>query len=94
MNTKYTRGPWTVNLNGKEPVVGFDCKDGGPLLPIAPVVSGSDVEMIHANAKLIAAAPELLEALIELLVADTQSNSQRKRVAKTRARTVIAKAVS
>jgi hypothetical protein len=64
MNTKHTLGPWALDLSGKGPVVGYDCEDGGPLLPIAPIVSGKDDGMIEANAKLIAAAPELLEALV------------------------------
>lgn len=58
MTTKHTPGPWTVSDNhGKryiEPV--------GDNAPVAMICRGHD-DAYSANANLIAAAPELLEAL-------------------------------
>lgn len=75
-NTKFTEGPWKVisgvhedsgemydagetwvNVNGPDGVIA-DCLHGGCL--------SADEDEALANAKLIAAAPELLEALKEL----------------------------
>jgi hypothetical protein len=76
METKFTPGPWTV-INGNElfPTVVFKdvevpAEDIGTLNYPHPhiVVNESHNQMmdsINANAKLIAAAPDLLEALIE-----------------------------
>lgn len=63
----HTPGPWTLNTNLRTPVVGIDCEDGGPLLPIVETVSGYNVKQAEANACLIAAAPDLLLALEMLL---------------------------
>lgn len=64
--SKHTPGPWRVGGKGEylnqlniEPCVG--------------VAYGHDIELI-ANARLIAAAPELLEALEELLYARTDKS--------------------
>lgn len=68
--TGFTQGPWTLNVqDGKFliPMVGIDLGDGGGLLPIVETVHGYDTEQCEANAQLIAAAPELLDAL-KLLV--------------------------
>lgn len=69
---KHTPGPWALNPIGRNPIVGFDCGDGGALLPLVHSVHGFDEKVAMANARLIAAAPELLEAcqsLLELTVA-------------------------
>ena len=63
MNTKHTPAPWTVNPKAKTNI-----RHGN--LTIANCSSthdGSRAEEEIANAKLIAAAPDLLEALQELL---------------------------
>lgn len=63
MNTKHTPAPWTVNPKAKTNI-----RHGN--LTIANCSSthdGSRAEEEIANAKLIAAAPELLEALEELM---------------------------
>lgn len=42
-------------------MVAIDLGDGGDLLPIVDMVSGYDLEQCAANARLIAAAPDLLK---------------------------------
>lgn len=64
---KHTPGPWSINPKGGTPMVGIDLQDGGELLPIVEVVYGYNNAEAKANAHLIAAAPELLEALKNLL---------------------------
>lgn len=63
--SKHTRGPWTIHPKWGQPAVGVDVGDGGPLLPIAEVVGGQNKTAAKANARLIAAAPDLLAALRE-----------------------------
>ncbi len=61
---KHTQGPWFANTDVFEPVV--TNSDGTQIALLGEVSgtveSGQDAECIH-NARLIAAAPELLEAL-------------------------------
>ena len=65
--SKHTRGPWTLNPSMEMPVVGVELKDGMPLLPIVETVSGRDETQARENARLIAAAPELLGACLLLI---------------------------
>lgn len=71
METKHTPGPWTATEEGKVAQV------GGGFVPIrtpfradafvdGPNRSDHPEEELSANARLIAAAPELLAALVEL----------------------------
>ena len=56
--SKHTPGPWAIYVNApSDIVIRKMSKDGYELCSIARVSSG------YANARLIAAAPELLEAL-------------------------------
>lgn len=65
--SQHTPGPpWTLNKGNRKPMIGFDVKDGGPLLPIVPEVHGYCVAEAKRNARLIAAAPDLLAALKDL----------------------------
>lgn len=77
MSTKHTPGPWTVTVNGiKSPdghIVFFD-KSGGPH---------------ESDAKLIAAAPDLLAALDEMVNTGGWMASDPRAIA---ARAAIAKA--
>lgn len=59
----HTPGPWTVNKSGKQPIVGKELNDGQPALPLVTAVHGYNATQARANARLIAAAPDLLFAL-------------------------------
>ena len=62
MNTKHTPGPWLIgHADGKTPMRVYS--QAGTLIADCDGGSPSDVKM--ANAQLIAAAPELAEALRE-----------------------------
>lgn len=63
----HTPGTWSINPKGGTPMVGIDLQDGGELLPIVEVVYGYNNAEAKANARLIAAAPELLDALRNLI---------------------------
>ena len=92
MNTKHTPAPWTVNPKAKTNI-----RHGN--LTIANCSSthdGSREEEEIANAKLIAAAPELLEAL-EKIADGTEPCTEREAfifidIAKSIAREAIKKA--
>lgn len=65
---KGTPGPWEAKYNGHY----MDIRTKGDCLSFASTHMNSymniDANVMDANAKLIAAAPELLEALIDILV--------------------------
>ena len=66
MSEKYTPGPWNANFTRfSRWVVGFHITDPkhGSLRPICEM-GAMNPDEIAANARLIAAAPELLEALM------------------------------
>lgn len=64
MNTPYTPGPWKLNFeNSNEIVADFGGQDITVALAHGPAGMWGEVQYEHAaNARLIAAAPELLEA--------------------------------
>lgn len=66
MKTQFTPGPWAFSPNFSKPVVGKPLNDGGPMLPICNTVGGLDNEQCRANARAIAALPELVAALVRL----------------------------
>jgi hypothetical protein len=67
MSVQHTPGPWQVNSNDPLHVCDADGESRG-CSPIAFVQVGNDGRWTaKANARLIAAAPELLERLEELL---------------------------
>jgi len=78
MNTKHTAGPWTLEPDYKgylKGTIDVSSKDHGGLATVVWVMSndasiGEKSPECEANARLIAAAPELLEALQQLLVWD------------------------
>lgn len=61
MSAKHTQGPWIYGWGGGVLLV-FDAK-GGPTIAGIPYNDEKDSPLAEANARLIAAAPELLEAL-------------------------------
>ena len=87
--SKHTPGPWKygAELSSRtgEWLISFDAGNRGRGIGIAETRPGSGQE--EANARLIAAAPELLEALEELL-AETRING----AFADKARAAIAKA--
>ena len=64
MSAKHTPGPWVFAWGGGHALV-FDAK-GGPTIAAVPYDDAPDAALAAANARLIAAAPELLEALVSL----------------------------
>ncbi len=86
---QYTAGPWIVCSGNARQIFNIECKDdGNDFLPIA-TLRGSDRE---ANAKLIAAAPDLLEALELLTDSQKGLNLQQWKEATEKAKQAIAKA--
>lgn len=65
---KGTPGPWARESAGRGigPVSADDDQSYGMVIPVAYVDFGESDEVQNSNAKLIAAAPELLEALQDL----------------------------
>lgn len=76
MSAKHTPGPWAVQKYVADPVTGEECSGGtrGNLAERSRVVAADEPTMVvadvarlgsdaPANARLMAAAPELLEAL-------------------------------
>lgn len=90
MNTKHTRGPWS-DRNGR--IFQTDREE----LTIANVGRAFDGDYSPANARLIAAAPDLLAALQDVLAMPdfdgTRATSIVRRDAKHAARAAIAKAL-
>ena len=59
---KYTSGPWRVDNNHGSLWVESDCEN-----LVVQVAKGIGSELDHANARLIAATPDLLASLEEVL---------------------------
>jgi hypothetical protein len=68
--SKYTPGPWFAVVNGFGSncvgAFGFDTDDGTQLLANVREYGAIDFSTAKANARLIAASPDLLEALEEI----------------------------
>ena len=80
MSEKYTPGPWNANFTRFSGwVVGFHITDPkhGSLRPICEAydkTGAMNPDEIAANARLIAAAPELLEACLAMIEWDDREN--------------------
>ncbi len=68
MKAKHTPGPWTLHPTALHPAVrSVGTPDAGPRrICTVGTMNGNPVD--KANARLIAAAPEMLDALIALLI--------------------------
>lgn len=66
---KGTPGPWVADKTSRAigPISRDDDQSYGILIPVAWVEFDTEVEIQASNQNLIAAAPELLEALIKLV---------------------------
>jgi Ser/Thr protein kinase RdoA (MazF antagonist) len=89
MSTKHTPGPWSNDGDYIRAAAGNNRPD---LVRIAEVFAGWTQEQTNANARLIAAAPELLAALQEILAAQSL-RALRRTTTERIARAAIAKAV-
>lgn len=86
---KFTPGPWVIQRgNSSNPMVGTD------EVSVAEVLDDvhPDTEQQEANARLIAAAPALLAALIELYDATTDGRSEVILAARATARRAMGQA--
>lgn len=59
--SKHTPGKWDVNSDGTTVTIGGQC------VIVAPAPDGATMAEVRANARLIAAAPKMLEELARLL---------------------------
>ena len=60
--SKHTKGKWEVEICGETLATYIVTKDNENIAQLSWTVFGADREEIDANARLIASAPELLEA--------------------------------
>lgn len=63
MKTKHTPGPWLAYYGSSEELVTIIDSQNEDICELAPFVDDYSEEEMNANAKLMAAAPEMLEAL-------------------------------
>jgi hypothetical protein len=63
MPSKHTPGPWVAELQGNDWKVSHEWEGGLAFVAEQPIRSQRNPEKTEANARLIAAAPDLLEAL-------------------------------
>jgi hypothetical protein len=73
MNTQHTPGPWHVGVRQAEKIV-YDST--GWAVANATVYHGeNDIEQVNANARLIAAAPDLLDALQRIAAGEVMTGN-------------------
>ena len=60
---QHAPGPWRVGEHGDMVAAGRDCVDGGDIVCMYPQLHDASMRYWKANARLIAAAPDLLAAL-------------------------------
>lgn len=91
---KGTPGPWVASKTGRGigPISGLDDQSFGMIIEVAYVEFDPEIEIQVANANLIAAAPELLEALQNMVEA-YQYEASIDNPALLSARAAIAKAL-
>ena len=69
MTQKHTPAPWKLGRNGKQSYRDISCADNFAIAQCFPYGNEEDLLIASANATLIAAAPELLEALDKICIA-------------------------
>lgn len=78
-NAKHTPGPWVVRTIDQS-LATVETQDGRYIIGNAGQLRADDWRTDHierkANARLIAAAPELLDALVDLLEADVYADGE------------------
>ena|ERR1700753_197281 len=90
MKLKHTPGPWALNANKDWMYSTRGCIRGGDIICLAPDLPNSRLNW-EDNALLIMAAPDLLEALIELVNCDYTMDTHLS-TAQLKAKTAIEKA--
>lgn len=75
MTAKFTPGPWKIGNEGIGPVSKEEDQSYGMLLPVAYIEVVDWPENHEANAHLIAAAPDLYEALKAVLEIETEEGA-------------------
>ena len=76
MSAQHTPGPWTIRPYNFDNVRGaHGIFPEGRRIPICHSIMGGDLEEADANTALIAAAPDLLACLLEVLDADGDLNA-------------------
>ena len=93
--SEYTKGPWRVGKTGPNGCHTIGTPEGLMVAMISHSVNYADqVTTAEANARLIAAAPELLEAL-EMVQSSycLQINSQQETLEMKKARTMVGQAI-
>lgn len=107
MSEKHTPGPWEVDWEGDAPfgleITGSDItkKDGNQYKNIIAVVDSQDwseteniTPLCQANARLMAASPDLLDALTDLVGGCGKEGDLHSEAAHAKARAAIAKATN
>lgn len=92
---KGTPGPWVASKTDRSigPVSRDDDQSYGMILPVAWVEFDGNDAYQQANANLIAAAPDLLEALLGIVNMDYQPTDDESDKVYLKARTAISKAL-
>lgn len=95
MEKKFTKGPWNVDSSGFDLII----TSIHPFDVVVSKIGHEDMneDEIEANAKLIAAAPDLLEALMELFdetCSDFDFENESMSKAEKKAQAAIAKALN
>ena len=89
MKTSFTPGPWIHELDDG---ANIRCTDGYAICDMAYEYSSIPRDELEANARLITAAPELLEALNATLAVFRANGDNFGKAAQLKARAAIAKA--
>lgn len=92
---KGTPGPWVASKTDRSigPVSRDDDQSYGMILPVAWVEFDGNDAYQQANANLIAAAPDLLEALLSIVNMDYQPTDDESDKVYLKARAAISKAL-